>query len=131
MQLDRDTISIVTSFLNVKDITSLSKTSKRLNRDVYYRFFKIDWTSDINTLKCFIKHSSTIEELVVSNYDFFTYYSINLPRLKIIKIDSCTFNSLDILDIYSSTLRKIYIENCRIDKPLDVNKFLHLETLVF
>jgi hypothetical protein len=109
------------------DIISLIKCSKTLRKDLFYlpyRTFRFDWRSDSDTLKLFIKYSAGIQEVRVDRFDFFEHFTIDLPNLRRIILEYCTFSNLKLLELYRYTLTEIVINNCSIeDRFLELYKY--------
>jgi hypothetical protein len=131
---DRDANVYLTGFLEKKDVFSLIKTNKRLQGDLKllpYKNFYMDLSNNgVQSLKSFICFSKGIEELTIDCYDFFQHCMINLPRLKKITIQHCNISDCKLLEIYSSTLREIVINNCTINNqtfdPKSYNRLLSI-----
>lgn len=131
--IDKNINILISSYLSNRDIISLIGVNKRLRTDLFsipYKSFKFNWWADVDVFKTFLNHTNNIEQLTINRYEFFQHYMVRLPKLKKITLLNCELPDLNILELYSSTLKDIYIESCSIhNSSLNMYKFPKLEKI--
>lgn len=108
LDLPNELLEDITKKLNYKENVIISN----VNKDIYYKRFKINRYFNLKELKLLLQYINNIEELEIDDCDLFFIMQLTFPNLHKIIIRNCNIE-YEILKMYKNNIQ-LEINNCYI-----------------